>query len=91
MTAATLDGQVYLGVVKKISDFGAFVEFKPGVEGLVHISQLAPDRVAKVEDVVKENEEVLVKVIEIDRTGRIKLSRKDAIGKTPVDAADFKS
>jgi polyribonucleotide nucleotidyltransferase len=84
-------GQVYLGVVKKISDFGAFVEFKPGVEGLVHISQLAPDRVAKVEDVVKENEEVLVKVIEIDRTGRIKLSRKDAIGKTPVDAADFKS
>ena len=84
-------GQVYLGVVKKISDFGAFVEFKPGVEGLVHISQLAPGRVAKVEDVVKENEEVLVKVIEIDRTGRIKLSRKDAIGKTPVDAADFRS
>lgn len=84
-------GQVYLGVVKKISDFGAFVEFKPGIEGLVHISQLAPGRVAKVEDVVKENEEVLVKVIEIDRTGRIKLSRKDAIGKTPVDAADFKS
>jgi polyribonucleotide nucleotidyltransferase len=83
-------GQVYLGVVKKVADFGAFVEFKPGIEGLVHISQLASGRVAKVEDVVKENEEVLVKVIEIDRTGRIKLSRKDAIGKTPVDAADFR-
>lgn len=82
-------GQVYLGVVKKVSDFGAFVEFKPGVEGLVHISQLDTSRVARVEDVVKENEEVLVKVIEIDRTGRIKLSRKDAIGKTPVDASDF--
>lgn len=84
-------GQVYLGVVKKVSDFGAFVEFKPGIEGLVHISQLAANRVNKVEDVVKENEEVLVKVIEIDRTGRIKLSRKDAIGKTPVDASDFTS
>jgi polyribonucleotide nucleotidyltransferase len=79
-------GQVYLGVVKKVSDFGAFVEIKPGIEGLVHISQLAPARVERVEDVVKEGEEVMVKVIEIDRTGRIKLSRKDAIGKQPSEA-----
>jgi len=79
-------GQVYLGTVKKVSDFGAFVEIKPGIEGLVHISQLAPQRVERVEDVVKEGEEVMVKVIEVDRTGRIKLSRKDAIGKQPSEA-----
>jgi polyribonucleotide nucleotidyltransferase len=79
-------GEVYLGIVKKVSDFGAFVEIKPGVEGLVHISQLAPTRVARVEDVVNEGEEVMVKVIEVDRTGRIKLSRKDAIGKQPSEA-----
>lgn len=76
-------GEIYLGVVKKTADFGAFVEIKPGVEGLVHISQLAANRVNKTEDVVKEGEEVLVKVIELDRTGKIKLSRKDAIGKAP--------
>lgn len=76
-------GEIYLGVVKKTADFGAFVEIKPGVEGLVHISQLAATRVNKTEDVVKEGEEILVKVIELDRTGRIKLSRKDAVGKVP--------
>jgi polyribonucleotide nucleotidyltransferase len=75
-------GEIYLGVVKKTADFGAFVEIKPGIEGLVHISQLAATRVVKTEDVVKEGDEILVKVIELDRTGRIKLSRKDAIGKT---------
>ncbi len=76
-------GEIYLGVVKKTADFGAFVEIKPGVEGLVHISQLAANRVNKTEDVVKEGEEILVKVIELDRSGKIKLSRKDAIGKNP--------
>ena len=76
-------GEIYLGVVKKTADFGAFVEIKPGIEGLVHISQLATTKVAKTEDVVKEGEEILVKVIELDRMGRIKLSRKDAIGKSP--------
>ncbi|MES2614287.1 MAG: polyribonucleotide nucleotidyltransferase [Bdellovibrionota bacterium] len=76
-------GEIYLGVVKKTADFGAFVEIKPGVEGLVHISQLAANRVNKTEDVVKEGEEILVKVIELDRGGKIKLSRKDAIGKNP--------
>jgi polyribonucleotide nucleotidyltransferase len=76
-------GDIYLGVVKKVADFGCFVEIKPGTEGLVHVSQLAAERVERVEDVIKEGEEVMVKVIEVDRTGRIKLSRKDAIGKTP--------
>ena len=76
-------GEIYLGVVKKTADFGAFVEIKPGIEGLVHISQLAANRVNKTEEVVKEGEEILVKVIELDRSGKIKLSRKDAIGKTP--------
>lgn len=76
-------GEIYLGVVKKTADFGAFVEIKPGIEGLVHISQLAANRVNKTEDVVKEGEEILVKVIELDRSGKIKLSRKDAIGKNP--------
>jgi len=76
-------GEIYLGLVKKTADFGAFVEIKPGVEGLVHISQLAANRVNKTEDVIKEGEEVLVKVIEVDRSGKLKLSRKDAIGKSP--------
>jgi len=72
--------EIYLGLVKKTTDFGAFVEIKPGVEGLVHISQAAVNRINNIEEVMKENDEVLVKVIELDRTGRIKLSRKDAIG-----------
>lgn len=80
-------GEIYLGVVKKTADFGAFVEIKPGIEGLVHISQLAATRVVKTEDVVKEGDEILVKVIELDRTGRIKLSRKDAIGKTVTNSS----
>ena len=73
-------GQVYMGTVKRITAFGAFVEILPGREGLVHISKLAKTRVQKVEDVVKENDAILVKVIEIDKQGRINLSRKDTIG-----------
>lgn len=69
-------GEVYEGVVKRIMDFGAFVEILPGKEGLVHISQLASERVAKVEDVVNVGDEIEVKVIEIDPLGRINLSRK---------------
>lgn len=76
-------GAIYLGVVKKIMDFGAFVEIKPGTEGLCHISQLDNARVERTEDVCKEGEEMLVKVLEIDRQGKIKLSRKDALGKKP--------
>jgi len=72
-------GRIYLGKVKKIMDFGAFVEIIPGTEGLLHISQLSEQRVAKVTDEVNEGDEVLVKVIEIDKMGRIRLSRKEAM------------
>ncbi|GAV24530.1 polyribonucleotide nucleotidyltransferase [Carboxydothermus islandicus] len=78
-------GKVYLGKVTRIADFGAFVEVVPGVlglpgkEGLVHISQLAHSRVKRVEDVVKEGDQILVKAIGYDNQGRLKLSRKDAI------------
>ncbi|NLY75954.1 MAG: S1 RNA-binding domain-containing protein, partial [Firmicutes bacterium] len=69
-------GAVYLGKVTRLMNFGAFVEILPGKEGLVHISQLAKERVAKVEDVVNVGDEIMVKVIEIDKQGRINLSRK---------------
>ncbi|HEY8487143.1 MAG TPA: polyribonucleotide nucleotidyltransferase [Limnochordales bacterium] len=72
-------GAVYLGKVKRLTSFGAFVEILPGKEGLVHISELAPHRVGRVEDVVQVGDEVLVKVTEIDRLGRINLSRKEAL------------
>jgi len=73
-------GKIYRGTVKKVVDFGAFVEILPGTEGLVHISQLDKERVKKVTDIVNEGDEVLVKVIEIDKQGKIRLSRKDALG-----------
>lgn len=76
-------GTIYLGTVKKVVDFGAFVEIRPGLEGLLHISQLDNKRVQKVEDVVKEKEQVLVKIIDVDRQGKIKLSRKEALGQKP--------
>ncbi|BAB06126.1 polyribonucleotide nucleotidyltransferase [Halalkalibacterium halodurans] len=69
-------GQMYLGTVKRIEKFGAFVELFKGKDGLVHISQLAEERVNKVEDVVKIGDEILVKVMEIDNQGRVNLSRK---------------
>lgn len=73
------EGEVYLGKVTKIANFGAFVEILPGKEGLVHISKLDVKRVNKVEDVVSVGDEILVKVTEIDSMGRVNLSRKDAI------------
>ncbi|OPX20132.1 MAG: polyribonucleotide nucleotidyltransferase [Desulfobacca sp. 4484_104] len=76
-------GQLYHGKVKKIVDFGAFVEILPGTDGLVHISELDRHRVKKVTDVLKEGDEVLVKVLEIDRQGKIRLSRKAALGENP--------
>jgi polyribonucleotide nucleotidyltransferase len=66
--------------VKKIVDFGAFVEILPGTEGLLHISQLAKERVNKVTDILKEGDEVMVKVLEMDKQGKIRLSRKEALG-----------
>ena len=79
-------GEIYLGKVSSIArkpdgkEFGAFVEIFPGTDGLVHISQLAKERVKNVEDVLKPGDEVLVKVIGIDERGKIKLSRKEALG-----------
>ncbi|MGV3488297.1 MAG: polyribonucleotide nucleotidyltransferase [Tuberibacillus sp.] len=72
-------GEIYVGKVKRIEKFGAFVEIFQGKDGLVHISELDNKRVAKVEDVVNIGDEVLVKVIDIDKQGRVKLSRKQAI------------
>ncbi len=72
-------GQLYRGKVVKIMDFGAFVEIFPGTDGLVHISQLAEERVNKVTDVLNEGDEVLVKVLEVGKDGRIRLSRKAAL------------
>jgi polyribonucleotide nucleotidyltransferase len=69
-------GKIYLGKVVRITDFGAFVEILPGKEGLLHKSQLSDRRVSRVEDVVKEGDEIMVMVIDIDKDGRIKLSRQ---------------
>jgi polyribonucleotide nucleotidyltransferase len=72
-------GKVYLGKVVKITDFGAFVEILPGTDGLLHISQISEERIKRVEDVLKEGEEVMVKVIEVDRAGKIRLSRRELL------------
>ena len=72
-------GTIYKGTVKRIMEFGAFVEFLPNREGLVHISKLDTKRVEKVTDIVSEGDEIMVKLIEIDRQGRMNLSRKDAL------------
>ena len=74
--------KLYLGKVVKIMDFGAFVEIFPGTDGLVHISQLDKERVNKVTDVLNEGDEVLVKVLEVDERGKIRLSRKAALGES---------
>jgi polyribonucleotide nucleotidyltransferase len=69
-------GAVYEGTVVKVTDFGAFVQILPGTDGLVHISQLANRRITKVTDVVKEGDSLKVKVLEISRDGKIRLSHK---------------
>ena len=72
-------GAIYEGTVRKIMDFGAFVEIFPGTDGLVHISQLDSKRVNKVRDVLNEGDKVMVKVLEVDRDGKIRLSRRAAV------------
>jgi len=79
LTEEAIVGKIYMGTVRKIVDFGAFVEILPNVDGLVHISQLAEHRVQSVADELAEGEQVLVKVLEIDRQGKIRLSRKEAL------------
>ncbi|MBM4121805.1 MAG: polyribonucleotide nucleotidyltransferase [Nitrospira sp.] len=82
-------GKIYLGTVRKIMDFGAFVEILPGTDGLVHISQLAHHRVRAVADEVSEGDQIMVKVLEIDRQGKIRLSRKEAMA--PPSTAEAKT
>ena len=80
-------GKIYLGTVRKIAEFGAFVEIFPGTDGLIHISELADKRVKAVTDIVKEGDEVMVKVISIDKAGKIRLSRKEALAERAAASA----
>ncbi len=79
ITQEAIIGKIYVGTIKKIVDFGAFVEIFPGTEGLCHISEMAHHRVQSMEDEVTMGEEMLVKVIDVDRSGKIRLSRKEAM------------
>lgn len=80
-------GRVYLGKVKKIVDFGAFVEILPGTDGLVHISQICDRRIKSVSDEIQEGDEIKVKVIDVDSQGKVKLSRKEALREEAVASA----
>jgi polyribonucleotide nucleotidyltransferase len=79
LTAEAEVGKIYRGTVRRVVDFGAFVEIMPGTDGLVHISQLANERVRQVTDVVHEGDVIDVKVLEVDKSGKIRLSRKEAL------------
>jgi polyribonucleotide nucleotidyltransferase len=80
-------GQIYTGRVRRITDFGAFVEILPGTDGMVHISQLSDQYVENVEDVVQVGDEIMVMVTNIDREGKIRLSRQAVLeGWTPEEA-----
>jgi polyribonucleotide nucleotidyltransferase len=79
LTAEAEVGKIYRGTVRRVVDFGAFVEIMPGTDGLVHISQLANERVRQVSDVVREGDVIDVKVLEVDKSGKIRLSRKEAL------------
>ena len=81
-------GKLYVGTVKKIMDFGAFVEILPGRDGLVHISHIADEHIKSVSDVLKEGDEVVVKVLEIDPQGKIRLSRKEALAEQASDGGE---
>jgi polyribonucleotide nucleotidyltransferase len=80
LTDEAEEGKLYMGTVRKIMDFGAFVEIMPGTDGLVHISELDTARVKVVTDILSEGDKVLVKCIGVDKNGKIKLSRKEALG-----------
>ncbi len=83
LTDEAEEGRLYMGTVKKIMDFGAFVEIMPGTDGLVHISELDTKRVKTVTEILNEGDKVLVKCIGVDKNGKIKLSRKEALGLNP--------
>jgi polyribonucleotide nucleotidyltransferase len=76
-------GQFYNGVVKRTIEIGAFVEIMPGTDGLLHISEIAKERIRAVEDVLAEGDEVVVKCIKVDRDGKIRLSRRDVLDADP--------
>jgi len=82
LTDEVEEGKLYMGTVKKIMEFGAFVEVLPGTDGLVHISELDEARVKVVTDILNEGDKVLVKCIGVDKQGKIKLSRKAALGQS---------
>ena len=87
LTATAELNKTYMGKVQRITDFGAFVEIMPGTDGLLHVSEIANHRVKDVRDEIKEGEQFLVKVINIDPTGKIRLSRKALLQDTPAPAA----
>ncbi|PMH41192.1 polyribonucleotide nucleotidyltransferase [Vibrio sp. 10N.286.49.B3] len=87
LTAEVEVGTIYTGKVARLADFGAFVNILPGKDGLVHISQIADKRIEKVSDYLTEGQEVKVKVLEIDRQGRVRLSMKEAVETPAEDAA----
>lgn len=87
LTEEAVVGKTYIGTVRKIVDFGAFVEILPNIDGLVHISQLSEHRVKSVADELAEGEQVLVKVLEIDKQGKIRLSRKEALAESEQPSA----
>jgi polyribonucleotide nucleotidyltransferase len=84
ITAEAEVGRIYEGKVRKIVDFGAFVEIMPGTDGLLHISQISKERIRSVSDVLKEGDQVRVKVLEVDRSGKIRLSRREAMAEEGV-------
>lgn len=87
LTAEPIVGEIYLGTVAKVTDFGAFVTILPGVDGLLHISEISEDRIERVEDILKEGDEVIVKCTGLERGGKIRLSRKEALGRRPTVVA----
>ncbi len=91
LTAEAEIGAYYQGMVTRVADFGAFVEILPGTDGLVHISELENHRVNNVSDVLHEGDEVVVKVLNIDQTGRIRLSRKAAFGVDPSEVQNMRA
>ena len=78
LTQEAVVGKIYRGIVKRLADFGAFVEIIPGTDGLVHISQIADEKIRCVGDVLSEGDEVWVKVLEVDRQGKVRLSMREA-------------
>ena len=78
ITAEPEVGKIYHGTVRKIVEFGAFVEIMPGTDGLLHISQISNERIRRVEDVLHEGDEINVKVLDVDRSGKIRLSMREA-------------